>query len=436
MKHRSLFFILLIPLGLASVAPAQSAKPVAVRFWGQALVSIETYWNLTIVIDPYNPKIGYGDPGLRADLVLVTHEHFDHNNAKLIQGDPHVVAGLDSRGRVRDVNVVLDRAPNTDKTTLDPYQPTKPYSEHAIRVRSIASRHDDREGKQRGANAMFLVETNGVRILHCGDLGQTRLTDEQLNQIGRIDVLLIPIGGVYTIDGPQAAGIVDQLRPLMVVPIHYKLPELTIDLNTAEPFLNELSSSYQRTEAVGNTLAVSRGRRPGQKVRKVVVLKHKPYQPSAALRKLLHNKAKAANPAQALFTSLSINQLNHRPSNGTHTPRWNAEHVMASDLRLFSAIYARLDPMIPHINLNPRQMPPDYVPAHPDWTGAEEARQIERVLALVRRFAYLLDGIDLDEKPQGSPWTVQRLFEQITTHYAEHTANVKKKFSLPDWPKQ
>ncbi|MCH9023184.1 MAG: MBL fold metallo-hydrolase, partial [Planctomycetes bacterium] len=262
------------------------------------------------------------------------------------------------------------------------------------------------------------------------------LTDKQLDQIGKIDVLLIPVGGVYTIDGPQAVNIVDQLRPLIVVPIHYKLPVLTIDLNTAEPFLDKLPSSYKRVEAVGNTLAVSRGRRTGQNVKKVVVLNPKPYQLPEGLRKLLDEKEKAAKKSQSLFTSLSINQLNHRPSNGTHTPRWNAEHVMASDLRMFSAVYARLDPMIPRINLNPRQMPPDYIPTHPDWTGVEEARQIERGLALVRRFAYLLEGTALDKKPQGSPRTVQKLFEQITTHYAEHSVNVKKKFFLPDWPKQ
>jgi len=382
-KRSHLFLVLLVFLGLSLKAPAQSAKPVAIRFWGQALVSIETYWNLTIAIDPYNPKIGYGDPSLSADLVLMTHEHFDHNNVKLIKGDPHVVRGLDPRERVREIDVILTRAPNTDKPTLTTYHPTKQYSEHAVRIRSIASWHDDTEGKKRGANTMFLVETNGVRILHCGDLGQTRLRDEQLDQIGKIDVLLIPVGGVYTIDGPQAVHIVDQLRPLIVVPIHYKLPVLTIDLNTAEPFLDKLPSSYKRVEAVGNTLAVSRGRRTGQNVKKVVVLKLKPYQLPTALRKLLDEKEKAAKKSQSLFSSLSINQLNHRPSNGTHTPRWNAEHVMASDLRMFSAVYARLDPMIPHINLNPRQMPPDYVPAHPNWTGAEEARQIERALAFV-----------------------------------------------------
>jgi len=78
-----------------------------------------------------------------------------------------------------------------------------------------------------------------------------------------------------------------------------------------------------------------------------------------------------------------------------------------------------------------------YVAAHPDWTGAEEARRIERVQAFTRRFAYLLDGMDLEEKPPGHQWwTLRRLLEQMQRHYEEHTVNVEKKFALPDWPEE
>ena len=86
------------------------------------------------------------------------------------------------------------------------------------------------------------------------------------------------------------------------------------------------------------------------------------------------------------------------------------------------------------VDLNPPQMPADYAPAHPDWTGAEEARQIERVARFTRRFADLLDRVDLDDQLQGSPWTLRRLLEQMERHYTEHTANVIKKFGLADWP--
>ena len=82
-------------------------------------------------------------------------------------------------------------------------------------------------------------------------------------------------------------------------------------------------------------------------------------------------------------------------------------------------------------------MPPDYRPAHPDWTGAEEARQIERTAALVRRFAYLLDDVDsLDSELEGSSWTIRRLCRQMERHFSEHVVNVRKKFDLPDWPER
>ena len=89
-----------------------------------------------------------------------------------------------------------------------------------------------------------------------------------------------------------------------------------------------------------------------------------------------------------------------------------------------------------HIDLNPAQMPPDYHAAHPDWDGAEEGRQIGRAAAFVRRFAYLLDGIDADAKLNGSAWTIRGLCQQMDRHYHEHVANVRKKFALPDWPRR
>ncbi|MEE8155092.1 MAG: hypothetical protein V3T53_09100, partial [Phycisphaerales bacterium] len=117
-----------------------------------------------------------------------------------------------------------------------------------------------------------------------------------------------------------------------------------------------------------------------------------------------------------------------------HTPRWNAEHMMGRELGFFSRIFSAVDPAIPHINLNPEQMPPDYVAAHPDWDGKEEARQMQRVMSFTRRFAYLFDGFDLEAKPPGSWWTVRGLLEQMQRHYGEHSAHVKEKFELPDWP--
>ncbi|MGI9429207.1 MAG: DinB family protein, partial [Bythopirellula sp.] len=189
----------------------------------------------------------------------------------------------------------------------------------------------------------------------------------------------------------------------------------------------------------GNTLAWSNGEgtqsnEEGAKPQ-VVVLNFEPWAMPAELAELFEAKEQACRASQQVFAKLSAGQLNFKPSNGTHTPRWNAEHMMGRELGFFSEIYQRQLPgVIRHLDLNPKQMPPDYVAAHPEWSGAEEARQMERVSKFTRRFAYLLDGLPLDEKAPGSFWTPRRLLKQMERHYNEHTANVNKKFELADWP--
>lgn len=416
-----------------SAAPGPGT-PVAVRFWGQGLVTIETYWNLTVAIDPYALRIGYDDPRIESDLVLVTHEHFDHNNVELIGGTPSVIRGLDDSGGVRIVDVVLDRAPNSPRAILSAATETVVRSAHAIRVRSIPAFHDLTAGTQRGQTALFLIEVDDVRILHCGDLGQKQLTPGQLDAIGTIDVLLIPVGGVFTIDGPQAAQITEQLRPRTVVPIHYKTEALSIQLQTADAFIEALPDRYSRVTALGNTLAVTAGRGPSHDSPAVVVLATRPWAMPDELADLFERKEKAAGAAMEVFARLTVDQMNHRPGNGTHTPRWNAEHMMGRELGFFTAIYAGLDSSIGPLDLNPAQMPDKYRAVHPDWTGAEEARQIERAQRFTRRFAFLLADLDLDDTPDEGSWTLRQLFRQIQGHYLAHTANVRKKFELSDWP--
>ena len=146
---------------------------------------------------------------------------------------------------------------------------------------------------------------------------------------------------------------------------------------------------------------------------------------------------KASSDSQQVFAKLSTNQLNFKPTNGTHTPRWNTEHMMGRQLLFFSQIYVTQDPSIPKMDLNPRQTPPAYVFAHPDWDGPEEGRQTQRVREFTRRFAYLLADMDVDKKAPGSRWpSLRALLKQMHRHYGEHTANTIKKFDLPGWPKE
>jgi L-ascorbate metabolism protein UlaG (beta-lactamase superfamily) len=392
------------------------------------------------VIDPFPPSIGYTDPQLEADLVLITHEHPDHNHAQLVRGNPIVVRGLDDRKRVRAIDHVLDRMPNEEKPTWQPAveigKHLRPHSGHEIKVTTVPAWHDDERGGDRGANAVFVVDVDGVRIVHCGDLGQFTLTEEQLSALGRVDVLFIPVGGIFTVDGPQAKEIIAQVRPRFAVPIHFQTPALSFNLHGIEPFLEAVGDRWEVDRPRHNTLTVASSKPAADSATRIVVLGYEPWRPEGELVELFANMERASREAQGVFRPLTVHQMSFRPSNGTHTPRWNAEHMMGTQLRFFTQIYSAREPAIAPVHLSPAQMPPDYKPAHPDWTGAEEARQMERAAALVRRFAYLLDGVGLDERMPGSPWTLRRLLQQMERHFDEHTANVKRKFELPDWPQR
>jgi L-ascorbate metabolism protein UlaG (beta-lactamase superfamily) len=399
------------------------------------MVSIETYWNQTVVFDPYPPNIGYDDPELSADLVLITHEHPDHNHPEAVQGEPTVVHGLDDRGQVKAITGVLDRLPNEAESTWTTGVGNGEHSGNAIAVSTVPAWHDNEQGGERGATTIFVVDVDGVRIAHCGDLGQEKLTEEQVTALGEVDVLLLPVGGIYTLDGAQAAEIVRQVKPRIAVPIHYKTPALTFGLQNVDAFVTAIESDSEVVRPKGNTLAVSATNDDASKTT-AVVLGYEPWQPTGELADMFTAMETACSDSQQVFAPLSAEQMNFRPSDGTHTPRWNVEHMAGVQLRFFSQVYAALDPAISAIDLNPAQMPDDYEAAHPDWTGAEEARQIERVSDFVRRFSYLLDGVDLDEPAPGSRLSLRRLLGIMQGHYGQHTANVEKKFELADWPSE
>jgi len=400
------------------------------------MVSIETYWNLRIVIDPYSLKIGYNDPKVQANLVLISHEHSDHNNDKLVKGAIKVIHAIGNDGKVRKHHLILDRRPNQPKATITSATNSPKPTKHAVRVRTIPSFHDNQDGAQRGNNGLWIIDVDGVRIVHCGDLGQPVLTKEQMKGIGKVDVLLIPVGGVYTIDGKQAAELVKQIKPRIAIPIHYKTNALKFDLQNVDPFLNSLPKSYQVVHAKGNTLPASKGRGPSKDKPQVVVLKHEPLAMAKELSQLFEAMESGIAKSKTVYEPLSAKQMNHKPSNGTHTPRWNVEHTVGRHLGFFSQIYSKVDTSIPHIDINPKQMPKDYLPAEPTWTGAEENHRIDRAHAFVLRYAYLLDGLPLDKKAPGSFWTVRGLCKQMQDHFWHHTANVLEKMKLPDWPKE
>ncbi len=189
-----------------------------------------------------------------------------------------------------------------------------------------------------------------------------------------------------------------------------------------------------------NTVALSAAEKNDQDEKKrsvtqFVSLGDQPWKMSDELARLYAKKEAACQSSREMFAKLSATQMNFKPGDGTHTARWNAEHMMGRELLFFSQIYHAVDPRITVIDLNPRQMPDAYTFAHPDWSGAEEAAQMMRVEAFTRRFAYLLEGMNLDEKTKGSKfWSPRGLLEQMERHYKQHSANVIKKMDLEGWP--
>jgi len=418
------------------------AVPVAVRWWGQACVSIETFWGFTIVIDPYpaSDRMGYPKLDLSADLVLITHEHFDHTGLESIQGKPVVLHGLTQDGNWAEIDHYLDRPPNQPQVKLLARAQAATPSPHAVHVKGIRTFHDADSGAKRGRNTMFLIETDGLRILHCGDLGHL-LTAEQVSAIGPIDLLLIPVGGTYTVDASGALAVVKQLKPRQWIwPIHFKTAASKSPLAALDAFLTPARQAGMNIREIkGNALAVTHrpaGRDTEAAKPKVVVSDFKPVRPSPAVVQALE----AMRPErQALINALSKvskTQLDHKPSDGTHTVRWNFEHTTGTEIGFFSQVYHALDPEIPLVNRRPAQMPPAFKPRHPEWDTAEMVRQVQRVAAFTERFSYLLADTPADMKVEGTRFSVQSLSDLMVGHYRNHTTKAVRKFELPDWPKE
>lgn len=177
--------------------------------------------NATVIIDPFNPDfIGLKYPkDVEADIVLKTHDHGDHNNVSAVSGDPKI---FDGPGE---------------------------YESKGVIVTAVASFHDKTQGSERGKNVIFNVNIDGLNIVHLGDLGQAELTEEQVAEIDMTDILLVPVGSVFTINAKEAAGIVAQLEPRIVIPMHYAEPGLKVELEPVENFLKEMGTEGAVPEA-------------------------------------------------------------------------------------------------------------------------------------------------------------------------------------------
>lgn len=182
--------------------------------FGQSFFRLDTQ-GVTIAIDPFskNPEAGLSRvPRFRADIVLVTHEHDDHNNVEVLEGEPLILRGPGE------------------------------YEAKGIFIEGIASFHDRAGGRERGTNTIFVIESEDLRVVHMGDFGEANLSEEEREKIGTVDILLIPVGGTYTIDGREAASLVHKIEPKAVIPMHYRSQGGSAKLEGPEKFLKELAA--------------------------------------------------------------------------------------------------------------------------------------------------------------------------------------------------
>jgi L-ascorbate metabolism protein UlaG (beta-lactamase superfamily) len=179
-----------------------------VKWLGHACFLVISKDGVRIITDPYavGGDINYSPIEETADIVMVSHGHDDHSNVSAVRGTPEVVEG---------------RGTKTAK---------------GIQFRGIATYHDASQGKQRGPNTIFCLTIDDIKLCHLGDLGHV-LSPGQVNEIGTVDILFIPVGGFYTIDALAASQVCDQLKPKVVIPMHFKTPKCAYPIAGVEDFL-------------------------------------------------------------------------------------------------------------------------------------------------------------------------------------------------------
>ncbi len=185
-----------------------------IKYLGHASFLITSDAGIKIITDPYETGGGlsYGEIKESADIVTVSHDHFDHNNVVAVPGNPQVVRGT---AEVK-----------------------------GMEFKSISTYHDEAQGGQRGKNTVLCFEVDGIKVCHLGDLGH-QLSGGQVSEIGSVDVLLIPVGGYYTIDARVATAVSNQLKPKVVIPMHYKTSKCDFPIAGVEPFLQGKKEAKQ-----------------------------------------------------------------------------------------------------------------------------------------------------------------------------------------------
>ena len=242
--------VVLLPAASAALVGQEpkkepDAKPkMTIRWYGQSFFQVETSKKFTFAFDPHAIP-AFGRRMVKAEFVIVSHTHDDHAMVEMI--DTGVVDPKTKEPkRIAEADVY--RGVTETKTGKQDWKVIdEKRGKDNIRIRNVATYHDTTNGLQRGKNSIFIVEADGLTVCHLGDLGH-ELTDAQVKAIGKVDVLMVPVGGIYTINGEQAQAVMKQLKPrLYVLPMHYGVKDFD-DLAGPEEFLDGLKNVKKMTD--------------------------------------------------------------------------------------------------------------------------------------------------------------------------------------------
>lgn len=190
---------------------------MTITWYGHSCFRLESK-DLSLLIDPFSKEIGLRPPKIKDNVVLVTHSHYDHSNLEGLPSDSFLLNGPGE------------------------------YEVRGVTVKGIQSFHDKSQGHERGLNTIYAIGMEGISLVHLGDFGEAALSEEQVEKIGEADILMVPVGGVYTVDYKEAVGIIRQVEPKVVIPMHYKTKELKLDIEGPEKFLKEISLTPEKAD--------------------------------------------------------------------------------------------------------------------------------------------------------------------------------------------
>ncbi len=195
-----------------------------IRWHGHACWEITD--DITVVTDPHDGRsIGIPAPSVAGDIILISHDHYDHNSVKSVEKEGSKVVTDERKRNIENVE-----------------------------IKGIQAFHDECSGEKRGKNIIYKFVIDGVTFCHLGDLGHD-LDEGQIQQIGDVDILFVPVGGTFTVDAKQAWDIIEKIRPKITIPMHYKIGGLSLPIASIDPFLEK---NKHRLLKVGNEIDIEK----------------------------------------------------------------------------------------------------------------------------------------------------------------------------------